>query len=312
MTPFDTGSLDSLIVQEQDRGFTADMIGLDPEHNLAALHANVCRPLKHARLRTWQVAPLLMVLLVLAGSVTGCSTRANNAESLVSVDDECLAALPLMLPPPLRTVFHVDFSGSSETNPTPRLWAEDLKPVVDYVVRFGGSVAVGRIDEHSSDPLLRIDVEAPPDPPRKPTTGENIFLDRNSLHLYDDSLRVYKKSDATRCRDAQERARVFLRDVDSLLHGPRDAQETNLWNAIRRGERLLLEPETPWPRPPREFHVVISDAEDTVGAASVDTLVSGATLVVIYGVDPDPVLYKFDPVEFAAIAPAMAYLVRAR
>jgi|GEM_PF-2093832 len=204
-----------------------------------------------------------------------------------------LAEVQALQPPPVppSTVgIAVDQSGSMGFSRIATATYSDVKPVVDALVRTGGTLALSKICDRSDVPLVRTTFAEPPrlgqlpaigNPPERPKSDRgDPFQIQKHLKQYEKDLAAYEQQlgTAQQTLDAykqqlsqhqqtsQQQLERLKPEIEAILNHPRNCQATDIQRAIERTNVLFQEP-IAWSQPPRTYAVFITDGLDTFSSA---------------------------------------------
>jgi hypothetical protein len=201
-----------------------------------------------------------------------------------------------------------DKTASTSWTRVQQVAVEDLDPLVDLVCSRGGELAVGLIRDSSNRGLLRLTVEQPLEVPTEPDTRMNPFLLAEQQAEYAKKLRAYEDDVKKRQTRVGEAVSDFSEQLVTLLAQPADAQHTDVWGAITRGELFMAEPDDAWKGAPHKFIVAVTDGLDNVHKQRVE-IRSGAQLLIVNGSATLGDLSILKPLRFESVSSAVQYLV---
>jgi hypothetical protein len=183
---------------------------------------------------------------------------------------------------PVRVVILADKTGSAAKNRTPEIRPEELDPLFEQIARCGGEIAAGILTDRSNRPLLRVRVDEPTPPPAATDPRQNPF-DYARRHAEEVKTRSrLQKDDEERQADASERIREFDQAAKPLLAASAKARCSDIFGGLRRANLFHREPPSLWKRAPRQFTVLVSDAEANCGAPNFEPL-PGVKLLMVNG-----------------------------
>lgn len=243
----------------------------------------------------------LFISVALAAAAAGCSSTTPGAAAVTATapdSDSCARAI--------RFVVQQDKSGSGNSMRTPQILA-DLEPIVAFVIRCGGEVAVGLIAESSNSSLVRLYVPQPPTRPNEPSRTGTPFEIGKALENYNLNMAQYDSAIAKHFADAQQRAAAFREQAGHVLATRNDAKRTDIWGALSRCAYFLSEP-VKWKGQPRMAAIVVSDAIDNVGALNVP-MPPDAELFLVNGAPSLGSLESLKPTRFESFEAAVRYLL---
>ena len=247
------------------------------------------------------VWPLVLVLatLVCLVTLTGCGAP----------PEQSVAAAPPSSPaPPVKIVCLPDKTASTSWTRVEQVAVEDIDPLIDLVCSRGGELAVGLIRDSSNRGLLRLLVPQPPEAPVEPDTHMNPFLLAEQQAAYAKKLRTYEDEVKKQRTLVEEAVADFSEQLETLLAQPPDAQRTDVWGAISRGELFMAEPDDAWKGTPRKFIIAVTDGLDNVHKQTVE-IRSGAQLLIVNSSGSLGDLSILKPLRFESASSAVQYLV---
>lgn len=238
------------------------------------------------------MAPVVMVM------AAGC----------VSAPVASVEAAPAQPKPPVRIGVMLDKTLSATWTRVPAVTVANFEPLIRLLGERGGEIAVGLIRDRSNRGLRRFPVSPRPAAPAEPNPHQNPYLLAEARARYEADRRAYEAALAEWQSDLDQRLAAFSKDLRELLALPADACRTDLWDAIRRAELFLNEPQSASRPAPQNWLLLLTDGEDNVGRPIV-ALRSKARLLVINGSDAVGDLAQLRPVAFESFSAAVAYLV---
>ena len=252
------------------------------------------------RLHAYRTLTLVVTMLLLSA----CGTP--RMKTLPAI-----AAASTLTPPvapdsegcrPLRLVIMQDKTGSGSVNRTPQLVWADLQPVLEYIARCGGELAIGTIRAQSNLSLIRVFVPEPPQAVPAPKYRGTPFDIARLRRQHDSALARF--SAEAKARDARvDSATASVRPaIEALLRAPNNSKRTDVWGSISRCGYFLNEPGE-WHQSPRLVALQISDAIDNMGAPSVP-LPEGAKLFLVNGAPSLGALAALHPIRLESITAA--------
>ena len=215
----------------------------------------------------------LAALTAACALLAACNSTAK-ATRTTAADPPCTA--------PARVAVLADKTGSAAHNRTPEIQPEELDPLYEQIVRCGGEIALGVLTDRSNRPLLRVRVAEPTPPPAATDPRQNPF-DYARRHAEEvKTLSRLQKEDEERQADAGERIREFDQAAKPLLAASAKALCSDIFGGLRRANLFHGEPPSLWRRAPRQFTVLVSDAEANCGAPNFEPL-PGVKLLMVNG-----------------------------
>jgi len=158
-----------------------------------------------------------------------------------------------------------DETGSAVSNSTPALLPADITPFVDLIRARGGQIAVCVVTARAQGGMVRLTVEPPSAKPQAPNLNVNVFEQREQLKSYQIALGDWKAREAKRTQDADNAIRTFEAQLQTVLVGTRTERRSDVWGALLRMDRFLME-ELPLPGYTTEpFALIASDLQNTAG-----------------------------------------------
>jgi hypothetical protein len=264
---------------------------------------------KPFELLQFSIAVTLGVSLTLGAACSTTPTQPDTRD-LTAVPPASPPANPSSIPPPLRVAVFPDQSGSANWSRTPRVSVEDLQILIAAISERGGELAFGLIRDRSNRGLVRLRIELPPTPPKKPDKNGNAFRKAQEMQAYKAKYAQYQRQYDGWQQDKGARISAFLSTVEPLLALQADARQTDIWNAIARADLFVSERDSSWPLSPRCFIALISDGADNVKARKV-TLNNDVTLVLVNGSKSVGSLTALRPVLFESTQAAFRFITNA-
>ena len=181
----------------------------------------------------------LLILISVAGiacSTTGAAPPGVEATS-APVPCEAVPVVALLL----------DKSRSAPLSLVSPLTIGDLDPLIELLRGCGGELAVGAIRDRAAAPMVRLYIQAPPDPPVRvsvPEVGNPMILAEQRARAeraYNDRLAAYEPV-SRRWAMATDGAIQSFRDrVRAIFEEPPTSPSTNIWAALRQADLFLSE-----------------------------------------------------------------------
>ena len=246
---------------------------------------------------------LPVVFMIAAGCGSAPSGGAADGTASKSSDGAVASCTT-----PVRVVAMQDKSDSGNENRTPQASVADLEPLIAQVIRCGGEIALGTIDEQSNAPLARLYVPEPSPRLDKPHFQGTPFEVARARRAYEVAVARSDSGTAERDVEARRRAESFRNQVENLLSSPNHAQRTDVWGGISRAAYFLGEAGE-WQHPPELVAVVISDAIDNAGAPEVP-LPEHTELLLVNGTPSLGALAALRPRRFESIEAAVRHITR--
>ena len=208
-----------------------------------------------------------------------------------------------------RVAVLIDNTASTSWTRVPAVRCEEFDPLIALLVERGGELAVGLISDRSNRGLLRLAVPEPPGAPVEPNPHQNPFLLAEARAKFETQRRAHQAALAAWKSDVQRRVATFRGDLEKLLAQPADAGRTDLWEAIRRAELFLNEPQPVGRLAPQKWLLAVSDAEDNVRRPKA-SLSSGIRLLLINSSATLGDLAEAKPLRFESFHAATEFLLR--
>lgn len=242
---------------------------------------------------------ILTVILTGAIGVMGCARRGIAGT---------VAPSPGLLPQ-TRIGVGVDVSKSMDGAHTEPPTRADLVDLTKVVRTTGGDLALAIIDAASRDPLLRLHVDPPPIPPRRPDACDDTIAEAEAASSYARTRRAYEEQFQGWEAIADAACAAFVELAVERIGRPR-ARATALVQGVTRLDVFLAEPTPSGRKAPRLFLVVLSDGKETVAPKAVLALRSRPTVIQIHASGSAGLLAPLMPLRFEAPAAAIAYVQR--
>ncbi len=210
--------------------------------------------------------------------------------------------------PPVKIVCLPDKTASTHWTRVQQVTVEDFDPLIELVCRRGGELAVGLIRDSSNRGLLRLLVPQPPEAPVEPDRRMNPFLLAELQAAYTKKMRAYQEDLNQQRTRVEEAVSEFSEQLETLLAQPANAQRTDVWGAITRGELFMGEPDDAWKVEPRKYVIAVTDGLDNVRKQKVE-MRSGARLLMVNSSASLGDLAALEPVRFESVSSAVQYLL---
>jgi len=210
---------------------------------------------------------------------------------------------------PIRVVAIFDKTGSAAEHGVPIVDSISLAPIVEYVLKNGGEVAIGTIESVSERPLLRLRVDVPPYPPADGSqSSQNVFLAAKEKKAYEKRFTSYQ-SLLKRWKDKNQLAmRGFWQSVRELLAMPAKESSTDVRNAVLRGNAFLSESDASWNGPTRKFAILCTDGEHNVKSQPTIVPVASTVYILVPGIRVG-CLTSLNPIKFESLPSAIRYVI---
>lgn len=207
----------------------------------------------------------------------------------------------------VRIALIQDKSLSTGETRTPQLTLDDMEPLVELLGQTGGELTVGTIDNRSNRSLVRLRIDAGPEEPVAPAVADNSlerWQQQNALRKQKAEFEQQQQA----WQDAmQERIAAFQTAVEPILSAPANAQHSPVWDAVRRADLFLSEPQVGGTEPHR-YVVLITDGMDDVGAEPVPVH-NGTRILMVNGAGQLGSLAMLRPQRYESIGSAVAQIV---
>jgi hypothetical protein len=207
----------------------------------------------------------------------------------------------------LRIAFIQDKSLSTGETRTPQLTLDDLEPLVELQGQVGGELAVGTIDDRSNQSLVRLRIDAGPEEPVAPASADNSLERWQQQNAFRKQKAEFEQQQQAWQDAMQERIAAFQTAVDPILSAPANAQRSPVWDAVRRADLFLSEPQVGRSEPHR-YMVLITDGMDDVGAQPVPVH-SGVRILMVNGSGQMGSLAVLRPQRYESIGAAVSEIV---
>ena len=161
---------------------------------------------------------------------------------------------------------------------------DDTRPLQRLIIRRGGSVAYGLIQENPSTSLLRETISAPEEGLTPPDQSTNVFARSKAKRLYEENLPIYEERERSRIDSARVVIDAFeIRLGEFITAGAGKANITDLWGNIRRCSSQLLEP-IPYGHPePDRYLLIISDGVHNLKGSEYEPVDDSITVLSVSG-----------------------------
>jgi hypothetical protein len=255
-------------------------------------------------LMTLKTLAVAIVIVAAACIAAACGDTAHaSAAEAPSTESRPVCA-------PVKVALIVDKSKSAPGTRTPALSIDEVDSLVEVVASCGGELAFGVIHDRITDPFVRLRLDARPQKPAD-STAHNVILRRREqsalTRSYAENLKRWEDN-------ATAKVGAFGQRVKPLLEHAADANWSPVWDSVARGDLFLAERESGPDEDARRVLILVSDAVDDVrGApaqrrAALQSLKSGATLLIVNGAGSAGSLAGLKPVSFESFEPAVRYV----
>ena len=209
---------------------------------------------------------------------------------------------------PVRVAMLIDATGSMQNARTDRPKIEDLEPLFSLCREAGCEIAVDIITQSSNRGMVRLLVFPPPVAPIPPDEKMNPYDRAEKLVKHNELMSEYEKNKATPWKKHTEtEITKFKNAIQPLLQHPANSPMTNLYDAIRRADTAVGEPDDVFGKPTHRYIIVISDAVHNA-ASGKPSLISGAKLILVNGVVENS-LKELSPLRFESVTTAILWVV---
>lgn len=214
---------------------------------------------------------------------------------------------------PVKICVMQDKSGSTKWNRVPQIAPADIDSLLEIVLRRGGEIGFGLINDDSNRPLVRVRVEEPPVEPAlpEPSAERNVFLAAQAAARrkkeYERKLEQYEEDVQRWHEDTNKAVKRFEAELQPLLELKPQARRTDISGALLRAKLFLGEPNCGWSTPPALYAILLSDGADTVGKA-IQPLQSPARLILVNSSGKLGVLKSLSPVCFENPSAAIRWI----
>ena len=198
-------------------------------------------------------------------------------------------------------------SGSERETRTPQLTLDDMEPLVELLGQVGGELAVGTIDNRSNQSLVRLRIDIGPEEPVAPSPADNSLERWQQQNAFRKQKAEFEHQQQAWQDAMQERITAFQTAVEPILSAPSNAQHSPVWDAVRRADLFLSEPQVSESEPHR-YVVLITDGIDDVGAQPVPVH-SGTRILMVNGAGQLGSLAVLRPQRYESIGAAVDQLV---
>lgn len=249
-----------------------------------------------------------ILAIVLIGSVGLLSYGATSAfRSALSASPEAVVVESdaRTAEPELLVVIILDHSGSASWNRTEVFTPQHLETLIARIERSGGELAVAAVDDVGTDPLIRLRLAPPPQPPTEGPRPGNLLEAAAARASFETLEEQHFAAHRAWLRETRPQVQEFRTAAITLLAAPRHARHSDYGRTFWRVRTFLAEPR---PMGDRETVVlVVGDGRDTV-TRRLAPLPGNPTVVIVNGIGSRGVLAPFAPVLFEAIEPALHYI----
>ncbi|MCM2313906.1 MAG: hypothetical protein NDJ92_01975 [Thermoanaerobaculia bacterium] len=205
----------------------------------------------------------------------------------------------------LLAVIVLDQSLSAPKNRTEVFTAQHLDSLIARVECSGGELAIAAVDDVGTNPLLRLRLAPPPQPPTEGPRPGNLLEAAAARSTFEALEETHFAAQRAWLRATRPQIQAFRVSAATLLAAPRHARHSDYGRAFWRVRTFLAEPR---PAGARETVVlVVGDGRDTV-TRRLAPLPGNPAVVIVNGIGSRGVLASFEPVEFEAIEPALHYI----
>ena len=227
----------------------------------------------------------------------------------------CLAIIPTAFgqntdrgPCQPRIAILIDKSASADGNGVPKLDLADFRPLLDLMIKHGGQLGVGAVQDDSRKPLLRLFIDTPPQkPPERQSDKTNVFLIAQDQAEFKREMDLYLKALSSHQDSADVEINSFSKRLGQLLDMPETLHTSDVNSAVRRIEGFMTEPSLSQ-LPDQKFVIFCTDGQHNSDSSSVATFPDDAILILVPG-DQAGVLDSLNPIKFENPQAAIRYIV---
>lgn len=242
------------------------------------------------------------VLMTVALLMAGCSPSPDGSSGGPAVVASEIAR------PPLRIALIQDKSLSTGETRTPQMTLDDMQPLVELLGRNGGELAVSVISDRSNLSMARLRIEAGPQEPVALPPASNSLERLSQRNAFRRIKADFEKQRESWRDQMQDRIAAFQSVVEPILSMPAKAQHSPVWDAVRRADLFLCEPEAGSSSEPHRYVLLITDGIDDVSGKPVSVR-RGTQILMVNGSGTMGSLGVLNPDRFESIASAVQYVV---
>jgi len=209
---------------------------------------------------------------------------------------------------PLRIAILQDKSRSALWTRTEQVSSRAIATVYPVLLRTGGELAVGVIDDRSNGSLVRLRVGPPPDAPVLPSENSNPYFAEKAIHAYEAQRAAYRIRRAAWQAQVNNDIAAFEGQVSSMLSPAPYAHQSDVWSGIARADLFLNEPGSP----SRRYLILVTDGRANVSFRGAKVLSSAAEVLLVNGSGAQGDLRQLHPLRFESFASAANYIANRR
>lgn len=247
---------------------------------------------------------LVAILLVSAITASAC----NGYRESDPADARAMSpTTPMEALSPLKVAVLQDQTASASWTRTPQLSRDHFERFRSVFHRSGGEIAFGLIRDKSNRGLVRKRFSPPILEPKLFARSGDIFDDAESEDS--DLLKRKKWEEDCKHRD-DEIDRLFdefLAEIKPLLDMVADAERSDVWGAVQRGDLFLGENDTAWKQETHRYLLLLTDGEDNVSRNRV-AMQSGASVLLVNGAASIGSLASLKPGRFESAEAAIGQI----
>jgi hypothetical protein len=192
-----------------------------------------------------------------------------------------------------------DLSGSIAENRVPKITRAQLEGLLDTVLKHGGELGFGVVQEQSDRTLVRFSVEELP-PPLPPKPHNPLYQER-----WKRERQQAEQAWASWEADHRKKAETFLLEAEARMQA-RLSRTTDICGAIRRCDLMLAEPA---PRETLRVLLLVSDGLHNVRKSTCpSSLAPGTTVLLVNGAGLQGVVQPYEPTSFESIEAVIKHL----
>ena len=208
--------------------------------------------------------------------------------------------------PSLVITVWLDHSLSMEENQVIIPGIEAFNPIVDYVVKNGGTITFSSIDDASTkEPPIRLNIKKPPECPVEPQSANKIQLQKERIK-YRVSLESRQLIEEERLANVKEKVSTFKDKIETIITRKPDTKTTDFYGSLMRATQIFNENNTYW-RTPKKYFLGVTDAIETSKRPEFK-LPSDVQLVIVHGVSNSHIKSLNPEKEFESVESAILYI----
>ncbi|HKQ05963.1 MAG TPA: hypothetical protein VJ464_12575 [Blastocatellia bacterium] len=240
---------------------------------------------------------LLIGLLSVAASLSGCARQKVEAP-------------PAPRPAPsLKVAILQDKSGSVDSTRTPRITMAQFEILIAALLKRGGSLAFGFIDDDSNKSFTTLRVAAPPIAPSEPSKGGNPFKVAEAQAKYKEERARFEANEQRWSQQTGQAVEAFRSAVKPLIEDKRRSKATDIFGGLNRADLYLAENDPAYSsdNPPARVMLVISDGLDNM-RRPMGEMRSQAQIILVNGSASVGVMKAFNAERFEGIEAALLHI----